>query len=133
MAAKDIKSLISSSGDQVRNGVELVAETGKALQAIVSQVSEITTIVSDIAASAREQATGLQEVNTAVNQMDQVTQQNAAMVEESTAASHGLAKEADELGNLVGRFALRASGTARPVLAANADGAAGRERPVTAA
>jgi methyl-accepting chemotaxis protein len=136
-AAKDIKSLISTSGDQVRNGVEMVAETGKALQTIVSQVSEITTIVSDIAASAREQATGLQEVNTAVNQMDQVTQQNAAMVEESTAASHGLAKEADELGNLVGRFALSGSGSPRPadndVVALNAYGASGRGRPVTAA
>jgi methyl-accepting chemotaxis protein len=136
-AAKDIKSLISTSGDQVRNGVEMVAETGKALQTIVSQVSEITTIVSDIAASAQEQATGLQEVNTAVNQMDQVTQQNAAMVEESTAASHGLAKEADELGNLVGRFALSGPGSPRPadndVVALTAYGAAGRSRPVTAA
>ena len=80
-AAKEIKGLISASTAQVGQGVSLVDETGKALERIVAQVSEITTAVTDIAASAQEQATGLQQVNTAVNQMDQVTQQNAAMAE----------------------------------------------------
>jgi methyl-accepting chemotaxis protein len=103
-AAKEIKGLISASSSQVEQGVDLVAETGKALERIFSQVAEMDAIVTDIATSAREQATGLQEVNTAVNQMDQVTQQNAAMVEESTAASHTLSLETEELTKLVGRF-----------------------------
>ncbi|REF89317.1 methyl-accepting chemotaxis protein [Methylovirgula ligni] len=103
-AAKEIKGLISASSTQVKQGVDLVAETGKALERIFTQVAEMDSIVADIATSAREQATGLQEVNTAVNQMDQVTQQNAAMVEESTAASHTLSQETEELSRLVGRF-----------------------------
>ncbi|HEY0353996.1 MAG TPA: chemotaxis protein, partial [Enterovirga sp.] len=69
-----------------------------------AQVAEINGIVAEIAASAQEQSTGLAEVNTAVNQMDQVTQQNAAMVEQTTAASHSLANEAEQLSALVGRF-----------------------------
>jgi methyl-accepting chemotaxis protein len=103
-AAKEIKELISASGQQVGQGVDLVAETGKALGRIVSQVTEINAVIVEIAASAQEQATGLHQVNTAVNQMDQVTQQNAAMVEETTAASHALAQEAEELNHLIGRF-----------------------------
>ncbi len=103
-AAKEIKVLISASTQQVTSGVDLVGETGKALERIVAQVSEINGVVADIASSAQEQATGLQQVNTAVNQMDQVTQQNAAMVEQSTAASHALAQETDELVRLIGRF-----------------------------
>ncbi|WP_309090154.1 methyl-accepting chemotaxis protein [Phenylobacterium sp.] len=103
-AAKEIKTLISASTQQVGQGVALVGETGQALERIVAQVGEITNIVSEIAASAQEQATGLNQVNTAVNQMDQVTQQNAAMVEESTAASHSLATETEELARLISRF-----------------------------
>ena len=103
-AAKEIKALINTSSTQVGRGVSLVAETGKALQLIVAQVAEINGVVGEIAASAQEQATGLHQVNTAVNQMDQVTQQNAAMVEESTAASHALASEALELARLIGQF-----------------------------
>ena len=103
-AAKEIKSLISASTRQVAEGVSLVGETGKALERIVRQVGEIATVVGEIAASAKEEALGLGQVNTAVNQMDQVTQQNAAMVEESTAASRVLADEAEELARLVARF-----------------------------
>ena len=103
-AAKQIKTLISNSSNQVSQGVTLVGETGEALNRIVTQVAEISGVVTEIAASAQEQATGLQQVNTAVNQMDQVTQQNAAMVEESTAASHSLAQEARELQRLMARF-----------------------------
>ncbi|MGP0061376.1 MAG: methyl-accepting chemotaxis protein [Beijerinckiaceae bacterium] len=103
-AAKEIKALIMASRGQVDQGVDLVAETGKALDRIFTQVAEIDKVVTDIAASAQEEATGLQEVNSAVNQMDQVTQQNASMVEESTAASHTLAKETEELTRLIGRF-----------------------------
>jgi methyl-accepting chemotaxis protein len=103
-AAKEIKTLISASSQQVEVGVELVGETGKALERIVGQVGGINGVVAEIASSAQEQATGLQQVNTAVNQMDQVTQQNAAMVEQSTAASHALAQETEELARLIGRF-----------------------------
>jgi methyl-accepting chemotaxis protein len=103
-AAKEIKTLISASTAQVDQGVQLVGQTGQALQRIVDRVAEIDGLVSEIAASAQEQATGLQQVNTAVNQMDQVTQQNAAMVEESTAASHSLSQEAESLAASVARF-----------------------------
>lgn len=103
-AAKEIKSLISASSSQVKEGVSLVGQTGEALSAIVSRVSEIHTLMAEINASAQEQATALSQVNTAVNQMDQTTQQNAAMVEQSTAASHNLTQEAGELGRLVSRF-----------------------------
>ena len=103
-AAKEIKGLISTSTTQVDQGVDLVMDAGKALARIVTQVAEINTIVSTIAASAQEQATALHQVNTAINQMDQVTQQNAAMVEETTAAAHALTGETEELGRSVGRF-----------------------------
>ena len=105
-AAKEIKTLISTSSRQVAAGVGLVAQTGTALECIAGQVSEISGVVAEIAASAQEQATALAEVNTAVNQMDQVTQQNAAMVEESTGASHGLLQEADGLAGMLGTFQL---------------------------
>ncbi|MBO9556960.1 MAG: CHASE3 domain-containing protein [Caulobacter sp.] len=103
-AAKEIKTLISTSSQQVGAGVELVGETGQALLRITAGVLQINRTVAEIAASAQEQATGLQQINSAVNQMDQATQQNAAMVEQSTAASHSLSNEASELQRLVGRF-----------------------------
>jgi len=114
-AAKEIKALISASSDQVSQGVELVGETGRALDRIAGQVSQINGVVTEIAASAQEQATGLHQVNTAVNQMDQVTQQNAAMVEEATAAASNLREEADGLAELVGQFRV---GDVRPMAAA---------------
>ncbi|MDR3504684.1 MAG: methyl-accepting chemotaxis protein [Acidocella sp.] len=103
-AAKEIKSLISASGAQVEAGVRLVGEAGRALSRIAEQVEQLNELARGIAKSAGEQAAGLGEVNEAVNQMDRVTQQNAAMVEESTAASHGLEAEARELAKLVGQF-----------------------------
>uniref|UniRef100_UPI0028A72400 methyl-accepting chemotaxis protein n=1 Tax=Brevundimonas sp. TaxID=1871086 RepID=UPI0028A72400 len=113
-AAREIKTLISASGQQVGAGVALVGQTGAALQRIVGRVAEIDGLVAEISASAQEQATGLQQVNTAVNQMDQVTQQNAAMVEESTAASHSLAQEADVLAASVARFRIGGAVAAEP-------------------
>ena len=103
-AAKEIKQLISTSTQQVGRGVTLVSDTGKALTRIREQVTEVNTVINEIAASAQEQASALAEVNTAVNQMDQVTQQNAAMVEQSTAASHSLARDAAELDVLTAHF-----------------------------
>jgi methyl-accepting chemotaxis protein len=114
-AAKEIKSLISTSTEQVDRGVELVVETGKALERIVVQVGEINTVVAAIAASAQEQSTGLHQVNSAVNQMDQVTQQNAAMVEETTASAQSLGQEMEELGRLLGRFHIGEGGSVTPI------------------
>jgi methyl-accepting chemotaxis protein len=111
-AAKEIKTLITASGDQVKAGVALVGDAGKALDVIVSEVQEINRHVHAIAEASREQSIGLQEINTAVNSMDQGTQQNAAMVEETTAASHSLANEAVALSNLMSQF--RLAGGAAP-------------------
>jgi methyl-accepting chemotaxis protein len=88
----------------VKNGVDLVRRTGRSLEDIVAQVSEIDGNVAAIVEGAREQATGLKEINTAVNSMDQATQQNAAMAEESTAASAELAAQAAELRLALTRF-----------------------------
>jgi len=103
-AAKQIKALITTSATQVDQGVKLVAETGRSLERILAQVSEINAVVDEIAEGAKEQANGLAEVNAAIDQMDQVTQQNAAMVEQSTAASRSLSEETSELSHLVGQF-----------------------------
>ncbi len=105
-AAKEIKALITTSNEQVQEGVELVGETGEALEMIVSEVQEINRHVSAIVEAAQEQSSGLQQINTAVNQMDQDTQKNAAMVEESTAASHTLAGEVAALNHLLAQFKL---------------------------
>ncbi len=103
-AAKEIKTLVTESSDSVQNGVGLVVRVGEELAGVVDHFGRIEDLVSTIASAARQQATGLAEVNTAVGQMDHVTQQNAAMVEETTAASHSLTREAGELGALVKRF-----------------------------
>ena len=117
-AAKEIKALISASTTQVEHGVKLVGETGKSLERMMAQVVEINAVVGEIAAGAKEQAIGLAEVNTAINQMDQMTQRNAAMVEESTAATHTLSQETAQLSDLIGQFRLGE---------ADEDGAAQRE------
>ena len=103
-AAREINDLISASGQHVKRGVDLVGQAGSALSQIVESVSNISTHVSEIAVSANEQSSGLAEINTAVNQLDQVTQQNAAMFEETTAASHALTREAETLSETMARF-----------------------------
>jgi methyl-accepting chemotaxis protein len=103
-AAKEIKTLISTSSQQVDAGVSLVGQTGEALNRIVGRVAAIDDLVRQISSSSQEQASGLAEVNTAVNHMDQVVQQNAAMVEQATAATHSLKGETAQLVSLVGRF-----------------------------
>jgi methyl-accepting chemotaxis protein len=114
-AAKEIKALISTSADQVKHGVGLVSQTGEVLQTIITRVAEINESASLIAASAKEQASGLQDVNSAVNDMDKATQQNAAMVEQSTAAARALADEAAALTRQVEQFKLgREAPAARP-------------------
>jgi methyl-accepting chemotaxis protein len=112
-AAKEIKSLIDASSTHVASGVSLVGETGQALQRIAERVMEIDALVADIAGSSEEQARGLAEVNTAVGEMDQVTQQNAAMVEEATAATHAMKAEMRRLMELMGHFRFGAGAPAQ--------------------
>jgi methyl-accepting chemotaxis protein len=119
-AAKDIKGLISSATTQVNTGVQLVGQTGEALQRITASVVEIDQLIADIARTASEQSGGLGEVNVAISQMDQVTQQNAAMVEEATAATHSLRAETDRLAELVASFKLAARAWTPPARASGA-------------
>ncbi len=106
VAAQEIKELITKSGAQVKSGVTLVAETGQALETIVKEVEEISVHATAILDTAREQSHGLQEINQAVNTIDQGTQQNVTMVEESSAATHALARQAASLIELLGQFRL---------------------------
>ncbi|MEP1327051.1 methyl-accepting chemotaxis protein [Pseudophaeobacter sp.] len=103
-AAMEIKTLIGDSGIQVSSGVTLVGQAGTALENIVKRFAQISLLVSNIAKSAGEQSTGLNEINTGMAQLDTVTQQNAAMVEESTAASRLLSSDAATLSELVAHF-----------------------------
>ena len=113
-AAKQIKDLIRNSSAEVGNGVKLVSDTGEALKTIEGYIVTINQHMDAIATSAREQSVGLSEVNTAVNQMDQVTQQNAAMVEEANAAGATLANEAGRLRALIGQFQVGAPVSYQP-------------------
>jgi methyl-accepting chemotaxis protein len=105
-AAKEIKSLMSTSIGPVSEGVKLVAETGQALERILVQVTEMNTVIAAIAVGREEQAAGLADVTTAVNQIDQVAQQNATKVEESTTASRSLVNEMGKLAGLICQFQL---------------------------
>jgi methyl-accepting chemotaxis protein len=127
-AAKEIKDLIRNSVDEVSTGVRLVQETGEALKVIEQQVVTINTQLDAIATSAKEQSVGLAEVNTAVNQMDQVTQQNAAMVEESTAASAALSNEVNKLREIIGQF--RVGGSTEGVAGRRPEAVRGNAKPV---
>jgi methyl-accepting chemotaxis protein len=105
-AAKEIKTLISNSAVAVGEGVKLVSDTGEGLSAIEGLVHTVNTHMDAIATAAQEQSSGLAEVNTAVNHMDQATQQNAAMVEQMNAAGAGLAQESSNLTELLQHFQL---------------------------
>ncbi|MEX0304783.1 MAG: methyl-accepting chemotaxis protein [Leisingera sp.] len=103
-AATEIKTLIGESSKHVGHGVDLVGKAGDAIGKIVERVNHISGLISDIAEGAAEQSTGLSEINTGVSQLDQVTQQNAAMVEQATAAGHMLHSDSQELAKLMARF-----------------------------
>ncbi|MBY6260556.1 methyl-accepting chemotaxis protein [Azospirillum sp. 412522] len=105
-ASKEIKSLIMDSGGQVREGVDLVRSAGGSLTEIVSGIGRVADLVSEIARATAEQASGLDEVNIAIAQMDEMTQKNAALVEESTAASRSLEEQADQLRRQMTFFTL---------------------------
>ncbi|MGR3620733.1 methyl-accepting chemotaxis protein, partial [Pseudophaeobacter sp.] len=109
-AAMEIKTLIGDSSKQVARGVDLVGNAGDALASITGQVSHISKLVSGIAEGAVEQSTGLGEINTGVTQLDQVTQQNAAMVEQSTAAGQLLSTDSSKLAELIAVFKLEGGG-----------------------
>lgn len=112
-AAKKINELITSSGQQVSRGANLVTQTGKVLQEIITSVAEISDKVRAIADSADKQSNGLLEINSSISQLDGSTQQNAAMVEETTAASHLLKKEASAMSEEATKFTLRSEKTSR--------------------
>ncbi|WP_291727099.1 methyl-accepting chemotaxis protein [Leisingera sp. F5] len=112
-AATEIKTLIGDSSKHVKQGVDLVGETGEALTSIVGRVNTVSELISNIAEGAAEQSTGLGEINTGVSQLDQVTQQNAAMVEEATAAGHMLHTDAGKLAELMAQFKI--AGLAAPL------------------
>ena len=113
-AAKDIKVLVGRSSSEVGTGVKLVQATGEALGRIGTDVVRINEHMTSIVNAAREQSVGLQEINTAIGQLDQMTQQNAAMVEQTNAASHTLAQDAEGLTVLIGQFQLGGA-SSRPV------------------
>jgi len=118
-AAKEIKGLIRNSSEEVSTGVKLVSETGEALRTIQQNIVAVNDHMEAITSSAKEQATGLSEVNSAVNQMDQVTQQNAAMVEETNAASATLAQETARLRDLIEMFQLGGTASRASLRGAN--------------
>ncbi|MBC7950679.1 MAG: methyl-accepting chemotaxis protein, partial [Rhodospirillaceae bacterium] len=102
--SKEIKTLIAESSTQVRTGADLVKGAGKTLDDILGSVKRVADIVAEIAAASTEQASGIDQVNSAVTQMDEMTQQNAALVEESAAAAHALEDQSRELNRLMGFF-----------------------------
>ncbi|MGV7208351.1 methyl-accepting chemotaxis protein [Oxalobacteraceae bacterium A2-2] len=112
-AAKEIKELISDSVQQVENGSKLVEQAGATMEDVVASVRRVTDIMSEISAAGEEQRAGIEQVNTAIAGMDTVTQQNAALVEEATAASHSLQEQASALSELVAVFQLAQAPAAR--------------------
>jgi methyl-accepting chemotaxis protein len=109
-AAKEIKTLIGASVGKVESGARLVGDARAAMDDIVGQVSRVTDLISEIGAAAGEQTEGIGQVNTAITQLDQATQQNAALVEESAAAAESLRTQAARLAEAVGFFRLREAG-----------------------
>jgi len=106
-AAREIKSLIGDSQTKVENGNRLAEQAGGAMQDIVQEVGRVSTLIAEIASASGEQSRGISQVGEAVGQLDQVTQQNAALVEESAAAAESLRNQAQQLSELVASFRLR--------------------------
>ncbi len=130
-AAKEIKGLIQDSVRKVEDGSARVTQSGQTLEEIVASVKKVSDIVAEIAAASREQSAGIEQVNRAVMQMDQLTQQNAALVEEATAAAQNMAGQARELSDNMGSYRLMNDGSSglRPAGVAYGSGAA-RVSPV---
>ncbi len=117
-AAKEIKVLINASVDKVDHGSRLVAEAGATMGEIVSSVQRVTDIMSEITAASREQESGIDQINTAITEMDNVTQQNAALVEQAAAAAQALQDQSSELAQAVSVFKLNQPAGGRPALSA---------------
>lgn len=113
-ASKEIKMLINESAGQVKAGAGLVNQAGESLKGIVSSVKQVAGIVSEIASASVQQATGIDEINSAVTQMDEVTQQNAALVEENTAAAQSMLEQARALEQLIGFFRVDSAAEVEP-------------------
>jgi methyl-accepting chemotaxis protein len=111
-AAKEIKDLIQDSVKKVEDGSVLVTQSGQTLEQIMASVKKVSDIVAEIAAASREQSSGIEQVNRAVMQMDEMTQQNAALVEQATAASHAMAEQARALNELIAHYRLSANDAA---------------------
>jgi methyl-accepting chemotaxis protein len=127
-AAKEIKALIHDSVRKVNEGTKLVDDSGKVLGQIVAGVKKVTDVMADIASSSREQSSGIEQVNRAITMMDDVTQQNAALVEEASAAAQALTEQASNLSKLIARFRVGEGAEAdmprsapRPVISATVD------------
>lgn len=115
-ASKEIKALINESATQVQSGAKLVNQAGETLQHIVQSVRQVAAIVAEISSASQEQATGIDEVNTAIMQMDQVTQQNAALVEENTAAAQSMVEQARQLEKMMSFFTIAVNAQAGVVV-----------------
>jgi methyl-accepting chemotaxis protein len=114
-AAKEIKALIQDSVGKVTEGAKLVDESGKVLGEIVTGVKKVTDVVAEIAASSREQASGIEQVNKAMTSMDSMTQQNAALVEEASAAAQALTEQAMNLTQMIGHYQVGSDGGSEPL------------------
>lgn len=112
-AAKEIKTLIQDSVAKVENGTQLVMRSGQTLDQIVVAVKRVTDVVAEIASASSEQTTGIEQVNIAIAQMDDMTQQNAALVEQATAASQSMSEQAGELSRMISGYRTAAT-TAQP-------------------
>ena len=111
-AAKEIKTLIGDSVEKVEGGSKLVAQAGKTMEEIVTSIRRVTDIVSEIAAASLEQSSGIEQINTAISKMDEMTQQNAALVEEAAAAAESLEDQSQNLMNSVSAFKVDANARA---------------------
>jgi methyl-accepting chemotaxis protein len=132
-AAKEIKVLIGDSTGKVEEGSRLVAQAGSTMEEIVSGIAGVSAIMAEIAAASGEQSLGIDQINTAVTQMDQVTQENAALVEEAAAASDALREQAQTLAGLVATFRLDERHGAAAAMAAPAARPTAQMRPALAA
>ena len=124
-AAKEIKELIQDSVRKVEDGSVLVTQSGQTLEKIVASVKKVSDIVAEIAAASREQSSGIEQVNRAVMQMDELTQQNAALVEEATAASQAMVEQVRGLNEMLARFQVGVAEFTAPAFAAGGTGSKG--------
>jgi methyl-accepting chemotaxis protein len=115
-AAKEIKELIKDSGRKVEDGSALVTQSGQSLEQIVLAVKKVSDIIAEIASASQEQSSGIEQVNKAVMQMDGMTQQNAALVEQAAAASRSVAEQASELSSMMEKYRVGESAAARPAV-----------------